>query len=106
MAVSNEIYMLENATYSILSPEGFASILWKDSKRADEASQVMKITAGDLLKLKVIEKVIPEVKPAGEENLSDIVGYMKCYIKEFLAKYKDKDESFIVNERYERFRSF
>ena len=106
MAVSNEVYMMENATYSILSPEGFASILWKDSKRADEASQVMKITAEDLLKLKVIEKIIPEIKPAEEENLSDIVRYMKCYIKEFLAKYKEKDEEFIVNERYDRFRKF
>ena len=106
MAVSNEVYMLENATYSILSPEGFASILWKDSKRADEASRVMKITADDLLKLKVIEKVIPEVRPAREENLSDIVGYMRCYIKEFIAKYRDKSEADIVNQRYDRFRNF
>ena len=106
MAVSNEVYMMENATYSILSPEGFASILWKDSKRAGEASEVMKITAGDLLKLKVIEKIIPEVKPAGEENVQDIVRYMRCYIKEFLAKYRTKDTESIVNERYERFRNF
>ena len=106
MAVSNEVYMMENATYSILSPEGFASILWKDSKRAGEASEVMKITAGDLLKLKVIEKIIPEVKPAGEENVHDIVRYMRCYIKEFLAKYRTKDTESIVNERYGRFRNF
>ena len=106
MAVSNEVYMMENATYSILSPEGFASILWKDSKRAGEASEVMKITAGDLLKLKVIEKIIPEVKPAGEENVQDIVRYMRCYIKEFLAKYRTKDTESLVNERYERFRNF
>ena len=106
MAVANEVWMLENATYSILSPEGFASILWKDSKRAGEASEVMKITAGDLLKLKVIEKIIPEVKPAGEENVQDIVRYMRCYIKEFLAKYRIKDTESIVNERYERFRNF
>ena len=99
MAVSNEVYMMENATYSILSPEGFASILWKDSKRAGEASEVMKITAGDLLKLKVIEKIIPEVKPAGEENVKDIVRYMRCYIKEVLAKYRTKDTESIVNER-------
>lgn len=106
MAVSNEVYMMENATYSILSPEGFASILWKDSKRASEAAQVMKITAGDLLELKVVDKVIPEVKPAGEENLADLTRYMRCYIKEFLAKYKEKDEETIVNERYDRFRKF
>ena len=57
-AVGNEVWMLENATYSILSPEGFASILWKDSNRAAEASEVMKITAADLCNLKVIEKII------------------------------------------------
>jgi acetyl-CoA carboxylase carboxyl transferase subunit beta len=106
MAVSNEVYMMENATYSILSPEGFASILWKDSKRAAEASEVMKITAADLLELKVVEKVIPEVTPAGEENLGDISRYMRCYIKEFLAKYREEDKNEIVEERYQRFRAF
>ena len=59
-AVGNEVWMLENATYSILSPEGFASILWKDSSRAKEASEVMRITAQDLKQLHVIEKIIPE----------------------------------------------
>lgn len=106
MAVSNEVYMMENATYSILSPEGFASILWKDSKRAAEASGVMKITAEDLLQLGIIEKIIPEVKPACEENIKDIAGYMRCYIKEFIAKNRDRGMEAIVNERYERFRKF
>lgn len=106
MAVSNEVWMLENATYSILSPEGFASILWKDAKRANEAADVMRITSKDLLSLKVIEKVIPETVPAGEQNLYDLSGYMKNYIKEFLSKYKNKSPEEIVNERYERFRNF
>ena len=66
MAVANEVWMLENATYSILSPEGFASILWKDSKRAGEAAAVMKITADELKDMNVIENVIPEV--TGEEE--------------------------------------
>ena len=56
MAVADEVWMMENAIYSILSPEGFASILWKDSKKADEAARVMKITARDLLELGIIEK--------------------------------------------------
>ena len=59
-AVGNEVWMLENATYSILSPEGFASILWKDSGRAREASEVMKITAADLYELHVIDQIIPD----------------------------------------------
>ena len=106
MAVSNEVWMLENSTYSILSPEGFASILWKDSKRASEAAKVMKLTSKELLELNIIEKIIPETSPAAEGNIYDISGYMKNYIKEFLSKYKNKDKGTIVNERYERFRQF
>ena len=60
LAVGNRIIMLENAIYSVLSPEGFASILWKDASRADEAAGVMKLTAGDLLRLGVVDQVIPE----------------------------------------------
>ena len=58
LAVSNEVWMMENATYSILSPEGFASILWKDSKKAADAARVMKITAADLCEMGLIEDVI------------------------------------------------
>lgn len=61
MAVANEVWMLENSTYSILSPEGFSSILWKDSKRADEAAAIMKITASDLKEMNMIDRVIPEI---------------------------------------------
>ena len=60
LAVGNEVWMMENATYCVLSPEGFASILWKDGKRAKEASEIMKITAMDLKSLGVIEQIIPE----------------------------------------------
>ncbi|EEX22201.1 acetyl-CoA carboxylase, carboxyl transferase, beta subunit [Blautia hansenii DSM 20583] len=70
LGVGNEVWMLENAIYSILSPEGFASILWKDSKKAKEASEVMKITAEDLKKLGIIEQVIPEETAASKEKSS------------------------------------
>lgn len=70
LAVANEVWMLENSTYSILSPEGFASILWKDSKRADEAADIMKITASDLLDLQIVDRVIME-KEEKEESLTD-----------------------------------
>ena len=63
LAVANRVLMLENAVYSVLSPEGFAAILWKDSSRSEEACEVMKLTAADLLELEVVDKVIPE--PAG-----------------------------------------
>ena len=73
MAVANEVWMMENAIYSVLSPEGFASILWKDSKRAGEAAGVMKITARELYELGIIERVIPEEEPACKETLPAIV---------------------------------
>ena len=69
MAVGNEVWMLENAVYSILSPEGYASILWKDSNRAEEAAEVMQLTAQDLSRLGVIEKVIPEYGGADKESV-------------------------------------
>ena len=60
LAVGNRVLMLENAVYSVLSPEGFASILWKDSARAQEACELMKLTAADLLELQVIDRILPE----------------------------------------------
>ena len=104
--VGNEVWMLENATYSILSPEGFASILWKDASRAREASAVMHITAQDLKKLHVIEKIIPEFGGADEGTEEAIGEYLKEQIKEFLGKYEGKSGREIAGERYERFRKF
>lgn len=105
-AVGNEVWMMENATYSILSPEGFASILWKDSNRAQEASEVMNITAQDLKRLGVIERIIPEYGGADDKTAVAIGGYMKDQIKEFLAKYDGKTGEQIAQERYDRFREF
>lgn len=105
-AVGNEVWMMENATYSILSPEGFASILWKDASRAQEASEVMNITAQDLKRLGVIERIIPEFGGADNKTSEAIAGYMKEHIKEFLEKYTGKSGDEIALERYERFRNF
>lgn len=104
LAVTDEVWMMENATYSILSPEGFASILWKDGKRAKEASEVMKITAKDLKKLQIIEKVIREPEPANEENLPEIAEEIREDLDSFLRKSYQKTREQIVEERYERFR--
>ncbi len=105
-AVGNEVWMMENATYSILSPEGFASILWKDAGRAQEASEVMNITAQDLKRLGVIERIIPEFGGADENTTEAIAGFMKEHIREFLQKYTGKTGEEIAQERYERFRNF
>ncbi len=106
LAVGNEVWMMENATYSILSPEGFASILWKDGKRAKEAAEVMKITAQDLYDLKVVEKIIPEFGGANEDALFDIAMFMKYHMKKFLEKYSKMDGCKLAEDRYQRFRSF
>ena len=105
-SVGNEVWMLENATYSILSPEGFASILWKDANRAAEASEVMKITADDLLSLGVIEKIIPEYGGADDVTKQAIGNDLKEKICAFLEKYKGAKGADIRQERYERFRAF
>lgn len=104
LGVGNEVWMMENATYSILSPEGFASILWKDSKRAKEAAEVMKVTAKDLQELGIIEQVISEEIPACPENLREIAGEMKKRMKQFLEKYNAMTPEELAQQRYERFR--
>lgn len=106
LAVANEVWMMENATYSILSPEGFASILWKDGKRAKEAAGIMKITAEDLLELNIVEWIIPEEKTACEENLAEIAEKIRERLDNFLMVSGGKTEAEIVEERYERFRKF
>lgn len=104
LAVTDEVWMMENATYSILSPEGFASILWKDGKRAKEASEVMRITAKNLKNLRIIERVIREPEPANEENLPEIAEEIREDLDGFLRKSSQKTREEIVEERYERFR--
>ena len=105
LAVGNQVWMLENATYSILSPEGYASILWKDSSRAEEAAEVMKITAQDLKGLCSSEQIIPEYGGADELSVPYIGAYLKKNIKEFLEKYSSMTPEEIAEDRYKRFRA-
>lgn len=106
LALGNEVWMLENSTYSILSPEGFASILWKDGKRAKEAAQVMGITAEDLKRLQVIETIVPEYGGADTSTVRDIAGFMKTHMRLFLQKFEGMDGEAAARQRYERFRKF
>lgn len=105
LAVGNEVWMMENATYSILSPEGFASILWKDSKRAAEAAEAMKITAKDLYDMNIVERIIPERVPAGKDTLMELGNYMKEHMISFLERNRAKTKEQLAEERYQRFRS-
>lgn len=103
-AVADEVWMLEHSVYSILSPEGFASILWKDSKKAKEAAAVMKLTAADLYQMGMIEHVIPEAKPVSRENINDAAAYLENGIEDFLGKYGKTEPEKLLEHRYERFR--
>ena len=103
-AVGNEVWMMENSIYSILSPEGFASILWKDSKKAKEAAEIMKLTAADLYELGIIEKVIPEYPVINENNIKRVTLYMKRMICDFMYRYIDMDKEELARQRYNRFR--
>lgn len=104
MATADEVWMLENSVYSILSPEGFASILWKDSTKAKEAAEVMKLTADDLYRLGIVEKVFSEPDDFSKENFSLVTCPMAKEIGRFLGEYSQKTNEELVEHRYMRFR--
>ena len=105
IGVANKVFMLENAIYSILSPEGYASILWKDSSRAKEAAEKMKLTAKDLYDLKVIDKIIKESQEITEENFENVSNILKKEIKSTILNLKKKSAEDIIEERYQKFRN-
>lgn len=105
MATSDEVWMLENSIYSILSPEGFASILWKDSSRAKEAAEVMKLTAENLKAQGIVERVFAEPEEYIVQNMDVVIMQMDEAIEEFLMKYKSLSEQELIEHRYERFRN-
>ena len=104
MAVADEVWMLENAIYSILSPEGFASILYKDSKKAPDAAKVMKVTAQDLKKLGLIERIVPEEEPVCADNLYRVAEFMDSAMAEFFESYLAMSGEELAEHRYQRFR--
>ncbi|MCT4597060.1 MAG: acetyl-CoA carboxylase carboxyltransferase subunit alpha [Vallitalea sp.] len=104
VAVSDRVWMLENSIYSILSPEGFASILWKDSKRAKEAAEVMKITANDLFNLGIIEKVIKEPNGGAHNSLNEISNELRKNFIEELKQLRQETQENLINNRYDRYR--
>ena len=106
LAAGDQVWMLENSIYSILSPEGFASILWKDSTKAKEAAGVMKLTAGDLYEKGIIEQVIPEPGNLTPESLWQVTERLNDRIYTFLKKYTALTEEKLLERRYERFRRF
>ncbi|MBF0987851.1 MAG: acetyl-CoA carboxylase carboxyltransferase subunit alpha [Clostridiales bacterium] len=105
IGVSNKIYMLENAIYSILSPEGYSSILWKDSNRYKEAAEKMKLTANDLYEMKVIDTIIPEPIEMQESDFDKVAKTIKNEIKKDVEKMQKQAKEAIVEQRYQKFRN-
>ena len=102
LAVADKVWMLENTIYSILSPEGFATILWKDGSRSEEAAELMKITSGELLNMGIVDKVIPE----RGYFTSEIIEATKTAIVDELAELSQLSTENLLEARYQRFRKY
>ena len=106
LAVGNEVWILENAIYSILTPESYASILWKDNNRAPYAAEKMKLVAGDLYKLKVVDKIIGEREPVTVKNMDVVCSELEKNIEKFIIKSEKKSARKIVRERQDKFKAY
>lgn len=104
MAVADEVWALENAIYSILSPEGFASILWKDASLAEKAAKAMKLTSYDLYKAGFVETIIPEPETYTLETMLEICEHLDEMICAFLKEKMNLPEEELIEARYARFR--
>lgn len=104
LGTANEVWMLENAVYSVLTPEGYASILWKDNTKSKDAAELMKMTAGDLLEYKIVDRVFAEPLELTVDNMNNLCRKLKDEIVLFLKRYQKKTGKKISNLQYERFR--
>lgn len=102
LAVADEVWMLQNAVYSVLSPEGAASIIWKDSSKVKAAAQSLKITAEDMMKLKIAERIFQE--PEDTEKFAAVYREMKAALKETFLRNAALDTAALLEARYEKFR--
>lgn len=104
LGVCDELAMLENAVYSVISPRGCASILWKDASREKEAANILKITAQDLVKLGVAETVIPEPAGGAHNNYGQAAENISDYLEDALNRLSDVPEETMLERRYHKFR--
>ena len=105
LGVANHIHMLENSTYSVISPEGAASILWKDASLAKEAAEAMKITAPDLKKMGIIDTVVTEVHGGAHKNIEAQAMYLKETLIASLKELGNLTPDELVENRYNKFRN-
>ncbi|MBE5827072.1 MAG: acetyl-CoA carboxylase carboxyl transferase subunit beta [Butyrivibrio sp.] len=105
-AIANEVWMLEHSVYSVITPEGYASIVWKDSEKKKEAADAMGMCASSLYEKKVIDRIIPEPEPVTADNLDEICKQMSAELEDFFARYDSMTGEEIAECRYERYRRF
>ncbi|XKH50868.1 acetyl-CoA carboxylase carboxyltransferase subunit alpha [Chryseomicrobium palamuruense] len=103
LGVANHVHMLENSTYSVISPEGAASILWKDASLAQKAAESMKITAADLQEMGIIDEIIPEVRGGAHLDQQQQAVFVKEAIVSSLRELSSLDAHQLVEQRYEKF---
>ncbi|WP_166244624.1 acetyl-CoA carboxylase carboxyltransferase subunit alpha [Paenibacillus turpanensis] len=104
LGVGNRVLMLENSIYSVITPNGAASILWKDAGRADEAAEAMKITASDILALGIIEEVVPEPQGGAHKDVEKTAEAMKLALQRHLSELIGMSADELRNDRYDKFR--
>ncbi|WP_379143142.1 acetyl-CoA carboxylase carboxyltransferase subunit alpha [Paenibacillus sp. sgz500992] len=104
MAVGNRVLMLEHAIYSAISPNGAASILWKDASKAEQAAEAMKITAADLLEMEVIEEIVPEPRGGAHRDYESTAAALKDAIWRHLQELSNLDFAELKEDRYRKFR--
>ncbi|MDX8359311.1 acetyl-CoA carboxylase carboxyl transferase subunit alpha [Cytobacillus sp. Hm23] len=105
IGVGNHIHMLENSTYSVITPEGAASILWKDAALAKKAAESMKITAPDLKELGVIDEIIPEIKGGAHRDVDEQAKLIDVVLKQSISELKELDAATLVQERYRKYKT-
>jgi acetyl-CoA carboxylase carboxyl transferase subunit alpha len=104
LAVADSVWMLENSIYSVLSPEGFAGILWRDASKAKEAAEVMKLTAQDLKKYGIIDKVLKEPAGGAQKDVKKMSRVIKDELIEKVGILRKRSRGELLEERYNRFR--
>lgn len=103
-AVADSVWMLENSIYSILTPEGFAGILWKDASKAKEAAEIMKITAQDLKKYGIIDKILKEPAGGAQKDVDKMSSTIKEELIEKIGILRKRSKEELLEERYNKFR--
>ena len=106
LATSDEVWMFENSIYSVLSPEGFSSILFKNPGMSKEAAKIMKLTSSELKEMDVIERVIKEEKDGKEIAREEVFGNLKDEVYKKIVELSEKSEKKLLDDRYKRFRKF